>query len=86
MLLRVSGRMRDASSHGTFRQGAALACHRFARLGVENTKEPRQTAGLSEICYSRFIRLNARIKPENTIETVEHSLIRMFRDGPEDAP
>ena len=25
---------------------------------------------------------NAMIRPENTMETVEHSLIRMFRDGP----
>ena len=33
--------------------------------------------------YSNPITLNAIIRPENTIETVEHSLIRMFRDGPE---
>ena len=26
---------------------------------------------------------NAMIRPENTMETVEHSLIRMFRAGPE---
>ena len=29
--------------------------------------------------YSRPITLNATIRPENTMETVEHSLIRMFR-------
>ncbi len=33
--------------------------------------------------YSMFMRLKARIRPENTMETVEHSLIRMFREGPE---
>lgn len=33
--------------------------------------------------YSSCIKLKARIRPENTMETVEHSLIRMFREGPE---
>ena len=33
--------------------------------------------------YSIANRLKAIINPENTIETVEHSLIRMFIEGPE---
>ena len=28
------------------------------------------------------MRLKARIRPENTMDTVEHSLMRIFRDGP----
>lgn len=27
--------------------------------------------------------MKLRIRPENTMDTVEHSLMRMFRDGPE---
>ena len=44
-----------------------------------------QTAnGLFHIwIYSTFMRLNAMIRPANTMETVEQSLMRMFRDGPE---
>ena len=35
------------------------------------------------ISISAYSREKAMIKPENTMETVEHSLMRMFRLGPE---
>ena len=42
-----------------------------------------QSLQLVILFYRTAIRLKVIIKPENTIETVEHSLIRMFKEGPE---
>ena len=59
------------------------------RPGAESSpnKKPPRAVRRGEVeetnIYSMFIRLKVTIRPEKTMDTVEHSLIRMFRAGPE---
>ena len=64
----------------------------FQRARVEFLDTRKRTAAKSSGSFKSFavnqpmmapIRLKATITPQNTMETVEHSLIRMFREGPE---